>query len=64
MDLITLLIVLIVFAAVVWGGFYVCDRAGFPAPVRWIWGAIFLVVMLYFLIGQIGGIGAFLHRPL
>ena len=64
MDLITLLVLVIVFVVVVWGGFYICDRAGFPVPVRWIWGAICLVVLLYFLIGQISGGGAFLHRPL
>jgi Na+/H+ antiporter NhaC len=64
MDLITLLVLVVVFVAVVWGGFYVCDRAGFPQPVRWIWGAICLIVLLYFLVGRIDGSGAFLHRPL
>jgi hypothetical protein len=64
MDPITLLVMLIVFVAVVWGGFYICDRAGFPVPVRWIWGAICLIVLLYFLVGQVGGGGAFLHHPI
>jgi hypothetical protein len=63
MDLISLLVLVIIFVAVVWGGFYICDRSGFPVPVRWIWGAICLVVLLVFLLNQVGG-GTALHRPL
>lgn len=64
MDLITLLILVIVFTAAVWGGFYVCDRAGFPPPVRWIFGAICLVVIVAFLVNQVSGGAALLHKPL
>jgi hypothetical protein len=63
MDLITLLVLLLVFCVVVWGGFYICDRAGFPVPVRWIWGLLCLIMLIYFAVSQIGG-GSFLHAPL
>ena len=63
MDLITLLVLIVIFAAVVWGGFYICDRAGFPPPVRWIWGIVCLIVLLGFVAGQMGG-GSYLHAPL
>lgn len=63
MDLITLLIEVIVFAAIVWGGFYICDRSGFPVPIRWIWGALCLIVLLYFMLNQVGGT-TILHRQI
>jgi hypothetical protein len=63
MDLITLLVLVLVFALVVWGGFYICDRSGFPQPVRWIFGAVCLIALIVFLIERIGG-GAVLHRTL
>ena len=62
MDLITLLIALVVVCFVVWGGFWICDRAGFPVFVKFIWGAICLTVLVYLVLGQIGG--ASLHAPL
>ena len=62
MDLITLLIALVVVCFVVWGGFWICDRAGFPPPVKWIWGALCLIVLIYLVMGQVGGAG--LHTPL
>ena len=55
MDLITLLVALVIVCFVVWGGFWVCDRAGFPVPVKWVWGAVCLIVLLYFVLGQAGG---------
>ena len=66
MDLITLLIAVCIFVFVVWGGFWICDRAGFPIPVRWLWGGICLILLIYFVVDRIngGGGGAFLHRPL
>ena len=65
MDIITLLVLVIVVVAAVWGGFSICDRAGFPVPLRWIWGAICLIVLLYFLLGRIsGGSAAFQYHPL
>ena len=64
MSLIGLLIMIVVFVAVVWGGFYVCDKAGFPVPIRWIWGGVCLVALVYMLLSQFGvGLGA-LNRPL
>lgn len=63
MDLITLLFTVLVFALVVWGGFWIIAHSGFPPPVTWIWGALCLIVLVYFLLGQATGL-AFLHRPL
>jgi hypothetical protein len=63
MDLLGLILLVIIVIAVVWGGFWICDRAGFPIPVKWIWGAICLIVLLILVLGQIGG-GINLHAPL
>lgn len=63
MTLLSLLVLVILFVAVVWGGFYVCDRAGFPVPIRWIWGAVCLIVLLYILLSHFGG-AEFFNRPL
>lgn len=63
MDLLSLLVLLLVFACVCWGAFYICDRSGFPPPVKWIVGAILLIILLAFALGQFAG-GAFLHRPI
>ena len=63
MDVVTLLILALVFACVAWGGFWVCDRAGFPLPVKWIWGGVCLLVLVGFLAERVGG-GGWLHRPL
>ena len=62
MDLITLLVALAVVSFVVWGGFWVCDRAGFPVPVKWVWGAVCLIVLLYFVLGQLGYAHALVFR--
>ena len=59
MDLLTLLVV----CFVVWGGFWICDRAGFPVPVKWVWGAVCLIVLLYLVLGQTGTMHTLLfHR--
>jgi amino acid transporter len=67
-QLISLIIWIVIFAAVAYCLFWICDRAGFPPPVRWIIGAILLIMVLYFLSGQLGsgpGIGSGFHirRP-
>lgn len=46
MTPISLIIAVLVFAILVYGAFYICDKAGFPPPVRWIVGAVFLIVLL------------------
>ncbi len=46
MTPISLIIAVLVFAILVYGAFYICDKSGFPPPVRWIVGAVFLIVLL------------------
>lgn len=58
-QLIYLIIYVVIFATVGYALFWICDRAGFPEPVRWIVGAILLIVVLLFLANQIGGGTAF-----
>lgn len=54
MDLLTLGVVLVLAALLTLGGFWVCDRAGFPPPVRWLFGAVVLVVVIYALLHVAG----------
>jgi hypothetical protein len=50
-PLISILIAVLIFAVIAYGAFYICDRAGFPLPVRWIIGVILLLVLLYYVAG-------------
>lgn len=52
--LITLLVYIVVFAIVAFGLSWVCDRFGLPQPVKWICGAILLIIILIFVAGQLG----------
>lgn len=54
MDPVTALIFILVFCAIVWGGFWICTAAGFPLPVRWLWGGLCLIVMIGFLMQKFG----------
>lgn len=47
-SLITLIVLIIVFAALFIGAMYICDRSSFPQPVKWIVGAVFLIILLMF----------------
>lgn len=53
-PLIALIIWVIVICAFVWLGFYICDKAGFPPPVRWIFGAICLLILIVFMLSKTG----------
>lgn len=64
MDLINLLIFVIIFAAGIWGAFYICDKAGYPPPVRWVVGAVLLVILLIAALSMLGVTGDVLHRPI
>lgn len=44
--LISLLIAVVVFAVVIYGLVWVCDKFQVPLPVRWILGAIILIFIL------------------
>lgn len=52
--LISLLIWGMVFAIVAYGLVWVCDHFALPQPVKWICGAILLVILLVFVAGQLG----------
>lgn len=52
--LITLIIYVVLFAAVAYGCWWVCTHFGLPAPVLWIVGAILLILILLFVVRQIG----------
>lgn len=54
-PIIQLLIWVLVFAGIGYLGFWVCDKAGFPPPVRWIWGGVMLIVLLLYVSGGIAG---------
>lgn len=56
-PLINLLILIAIYACIVWGAFYICDRAGAPQPIRWIVGLILLIGLLYAFFGSGYGIG-------
>jgi uncharacterized membrane protein YcjF (UPF0283 family) len=60
--LITLLVYIIVFAIVAFGLSWVCDKFGLPQPVKWICGAILLVIILVFVAGQLGDGGVSFPR--
>lgn len=60
MDLLTLILFIVIFAAIIWGGFYICDRAQFPPPVRWIFGVVCLIILLAYLL-RVSGFAPALH---
>lgn len=55
-QLISLIVLICVFCGIGWLGFWICDRAGFPFPVRWIFGVIMLIALLYIIAGQFAGV--------
>ena len=50
-EIIQLLISVLIFAGVGYLGFWICDKAGFPPPVRWIFGGLMLIVLLLYISG-------------
>lgn len=52
-PIITLIVWILVFCGIGWLGFWICDRAGFPQPVRWAFGGIMLIILLYFAASQV-----------
>jgi len=54
-SLLYFLFVVGIFCLVVWGGFWVCAKAGLPKFVVWAWGILVLVVLILALAGQIPG---------
>lgn len=46
-SLLYLIILIVVFAALVWGAFWICDKAGFPPPVKLVVALVFLLILLF-----------------
>ncbi len=53
-SLIQLVIYIVVFAIVTWGLLEICNRFGLPQPVKWVVGALLLIIALLFLSGKLG----------
>lgn len=53
-QLISLLIMIVIFAVVAYGLWWVCTKFGLPQPVLWIVGVILIIFLLYFVAGQVG----------
>lgn len=51
-PLIAMIVLIVFFAIAVYGAFWICDKAGFPQPVRWLVGLIFLIALLYYVSGH------------
>lgn len=54
-QLISLLIMVLIFGCVAYAMYWVCTKFAAPQPVFWICGVILLIFLLYFLMGQFGG---------
>jgi hypothetical protein len=54
-QLIHLLILVVIFAIVACGLYYVCVKFQLPQPVMWICGAILLILILVFVSQQLTG---------
>lgn len=53
-SLISLLVVIVIFAVAAYGLWWVCMKFALPQPVLWIVGVILLIFLLYFIAGQVG----------
>jgi hypothetical protein len=56
-QLIQLLVMLVIFAIIAYGLWWVCVKFALPQPVMWIVGVILLIFLLYFIAGQVGAGG-------
>lgn len=63
MDIIQLIFVIVIFACIVWGLDWAIAHFGLPAPVRWIVGALVVVILLLFLLRVTGLWDLNLHAP-
>lgn len=62
-QLIQLLIVVVIFAVIAYGLWWVCTKFALPQPVLWIVGAILLIFLLLFISRQLGVTGDFQLFP-
>lgn len=53
-QLIHLIVMVVIFAIVAYGLYWICVKFTLPQPVMWICGALLLIVVLLFLANQLG----------
>lgn len=53
-QLIMLIVYVVIFGVVTYGAWWVCEKFTLPQPVKWIVGAILLIVLLLFVSRQLG----------
>ena len=53
-QLIQLLVMVVIFAIIAYGLWWVCVKFALPQPVMWIVCVILLIFLLYFIAGQVG----------
>ena len=53
-QIIYLLIAILIFAIVAWGLNWVIVTYALPTPVKWVCGALLLIILLLFLAHQVG----------
>lgn len=46
---------IVLFAVAAYGLMWVCDHFNMPQPVKWLVGAVLLIIILLFLANHIGG---------
>lgn len=63
MDLISLIVVIVLFACICWGLAWVVRTFGMPQPVLWIIGALLIIILLMFLLKATGVYSLDLHTP-
>jgi hypothetical protein len=64
MDIIQLVIVIVLFACVVWGLDWAIVKYELPKPVRWVVGGLIVVILLLFLLRVTGVWNLNLNAPI
>lgn len=63
-PLISLIILVVIFAIVAFGCWWLCVKFTMPQPVYWIVGAVLLIILLMFISRELGSGSFSLSRPL
>lgn len=57
------IVAIVIFGVLAWGAFWLCDKAGAPQPVKWVVGAIFLLILLFAAVRMFSGRGGSVSTP-
>lgn len=60
-EAVHLILMILLFAIVVWGLQYACTAFHMPTPVFWICGALVIIIALYWLSNEVGLLGTTTH---